>query len=108
MKIVINNCHGGFSISKKAAELMAELGCERAKKEIEKAGDFHGYGYVEGMEDGYDRTNKYLIEAVEKLGKEANGFCSSLKVIEVPDDLKYIIMDYDGIEAVHENHKVWH
>ena len=34
MKIVVNRCYGGFSISKKAAELMAKQGCERAKLEL--------------------------------------------------------------------------
>ncbi len=38
MKVVINNCFGGFSISKEAAEYMAELGCEVAKAELSEWG----------------------------------------------------------------------
>jgi hypothetical protein len=38
MKVVINNCYGGFSVSRKAAEFMASLGCQHAKAEME---DWH-------------------------------------------------------------------
>ena len=34
MKIVINRCYGGFSISRKAAEFMAARGNERARLEL--------------------------------------------------------------------------
>lgn len=44
MKVVINSCFGGFSISKKAAEFMAELGNEQAKSELKE----------------YNKTNEYL------------------------------------------------
>lgn len=35
MKVVINNCFGGFSISRECAELMEKLGCPQAKEELE-------------------------------------------------------------------------
>lgn len=108
MKIVLNRCFGGFSISKEAAQYMAELGCERAKKELaEDDGEFYGYGYVDGMQGGYDRTSEYLVAAVEKLGEKANGRFSSLEVVEIPDGIDYYIDEYDGIENVHENHRSW-
>ena len=110
MKIVINNCYGGFSISKKAAEFMAEKGCEIAKEELEKYSKekyWYGYGYSE-KQHGYDRTSPYLVEAVEVLGDEANGDCADLKVIEIPDNIDYYIGEYDGIETVHESHRKWH
>jgi len=110
MKVVINRCFGGFSISKEAAELMAEMGCERAKKELQETKDseqFYGYGIVEGMPDGYDRTSKYLVAAVEKLGNKASGKLANLKVVEIPDDVEYEIDDYDGSESIHEKHRIW-
>lgn len=108
MKIVINKCFGGFSISKEAAELMAKNGCERAKKEIEESGkEWYGYGYVDGMRGGYHRTSEHLIFAVETLKENANGSCASLQVIEIPDGIDYYIDNYDGIESVHENHRSW-
>ena len=92
MKIVLNKCYGGFSISREAAELMAQNGCERAKRELEdsKKG-WYGYGYVDGMKDGYDRKSEHLILAVETLKEKANGNLASLKVIEIPDDIDYYI-----------------
>ncbi len=109
MKVVLNKCFGGFSISQEAAELMSKNGCERAKKELEESKDdsFYGYGYVEGMDGGYDRTSTYLINAVETLGKKSWGRCAELKVVEIPDGIEYDIADYDGIETLHEKHRSW-
>ena len=36
MKVVINSCYGGFSISQKCAELMAKLGNKQAKAELKE------------------------------------------------------------------------
>lgn len=109
MKIVINRCFGGFSISREAAKFMAESGCERAKKELQETGKghFYGSGYVEGMSDRYDRASEHLVLAVETLKEKANGSCASLKVIEIPDGIDYYIDEYDGMERVCENHRSW-
>ena len=106
MKIVINNCFGGFTISRKCAEFMASKGHKQAKAELEED-NFYGYGYVKGFDGGYSRTDPILVEAIETLGEEANGSCSELKVIEIPDDIEYYIHDYDGMETVHEKHQSW-
>ena len=54
-----------------------------------------------------DRTDADLIAVVEELGKEANGSCASLEVVEIPDDVNWEIDDYDGIETIHEVHRIW-
>lgn len=109
MKIVLNDCYGGFSISRKAAEYMAERGSLRAKRELKQypKKDWYGFGYVDDMPNGYDRTDPLLIEAVEVLGVDSFGYCAELKVIEIPDDINYYIHEYDGMESVHENHRTW-
>lgn len=110
MKIVINVCYGGFSISKEAAEFMAKNGCERAKQELAEyavVNRWFGYGIVEEMDGGYDRTSAYLIRAVETLKEKANGSLAKLKVVEIPDGIDYYISDYDGVESIHEKHRVW-
>ena len=109
MKIVINKCFGGFSISKEAAEVMAKNGCKRAKKELQESKDgvFYGYGLVKGMRGEYDRTSPYLINAVETLGKKSWGHCAKLKVFEIPDGIEYYIDNYDGLETIHETHRSW-
>ncbi len=89
MKVVINKCFGGFSLSKRAYE---ELGIPWDK-----------YGYA--MNE--DRTNPKLVEVVEKLGVLANGQHASLSVVEIPDDIKWSIDEYDGNECIEEIHRSW-
>ena len=53
------------------------------------------------------RTDKDLIEVIKKLGEKANTMCSSLKIIEIPDDVDWVIEEYDGAEWVAERHRTW-
>jgi hypothetical protein len=54
-----------------------------------------------------ERTDPDLIVVVKKLKNKANGDCAELKVVEIPDDIDYVIEDYDGIETVEEKHRSW-
>ena len=79
MKIVINKCFGGFSISGEVAEAM---------------GLRSPYGPVE-------RTNPYFVEMVEKNADAASGRCAKLKVVEIPDEATdWEIDEYDGLESI--------
>lgn len=111
MKIVINTDYGGFGLSDQAFEKYLELkGIEYTKTAEEST--FLGLSY-------YDKEGKYLcqynipredpelVQIVETLGETANNWCSQLKVVEVPDDVKFYIHEYDGIECVHEVHRTW-
>jgi len=89
MRIVINTCYGGFSLSKEAYKYLNK--------------EWDGYGYDFNL----SRHDPKLVECVEKLGASANGTYAELKVIEIPDDVDYIIEEYDGIEHVAERHRVW-
>lgn len=81
MKIAVNKCYGGFSLSDKACEL---LGTD----------DPFQYKYEA-------RTNAKLISVIEELGEEADGHCASLEVVEIPDDATdWRISEYDGWEDV--------
>lgn len=84
MKVVINTCYGGFNLSDKAMEM---LGIDYSWK--------------------IERTDPNLVKVVESLGEEANGHLSRLKVVEIPDDVEWFIDDYDGIETIHEKHRIW-
>lgn len=53
------------------------------------------------------REDPILIEVVEELGDKANSGHSNLKIVEIPDDLEYVIDDYDGIEKLHERVQEW-
>jgi len=90
MKVVINIRHGGFSLSKKALEEYKKLS---HKEDI--------------SEYDIERNDIYLIEVVEKLKEEANGRFAELKIVEVPDDVKWFIEEYDGMEWVAEEHRTW-
>ena len=69
----------------------------------------HKDPYKYHFDDGFtnDRANKHLIEAIEELGEKANGPFAKLKIVEVPDDVKWHIAEYDGREWVAENHRTW-
>ena len=57
------------------------------------------------------RYDPDVVAVVQELGKEAaSGQYAELVVVEIPDgteNIDYYIHDYDGIESVHEAHRVW-
>lgn len=92
MKIVINKCYGGFSLSKEAYD---ELGIPW---------DDYGYKY---SHDYGKRAASELIAVIEKLGEKASGSCANLQVVEIPDNVEWTIEEYDGREWVSEVHQTW-
>lgn len=97
-KVVYNACFGGFSLSYKAVERLAELGYFKAIEEIKngRRDDFLSDHYT-----FYDlpRHDRRLVQVVEELGNEANGICARLKVLEITSHM-YRIDEYDGNESV--------
>jgi len=91
-EIVINDCYGGFSLSQKACDRYKEL----SGNEVEP------YGARE-----LERNDPFLVQVVKELGPEADGSFASLKIVEVPDDVKWGIEEYDGAEWVAEIHRTW-
>ncbi len=86
MKVVINTCWGGFSLS------------EVARKEL---GLNHSHSYIE-------RNDPRLIEIIERLGSEAcSGQHAKLKIVEIPNGIEWEIDEYDGMESVAEKHCTW-
>ena len=51
--------------------------------------------------------DKDLVEVVELLGDKANGSYAKLRIVEIPDDVNFVIEEYDGIESIHEAHRSW-
>ena len=119
-KVVYNARHGGFSISMKCAQWMAERGHEPAK-EILKRYEVDGtcqwwYGDIR-----CDRHDPLLVEAVEELGPKAGGMYNEQRVplldqwdVESAETSRpqlrihylkgdiYLIREYDGMERVME------
>ena len=79
MKIVVNRCYGGFSLSQACANA---LGTSR-------------------YPDEEIRTDERLIRMVEEDPVAASGLCAKLDVAEIPDDATdWMLHDYDGLEDI--------
>lgn len=131
MKVVINICYGGFGLSEKALDLyVAKKGLKMYKH---KSGFYttipvEDYEVIAAKEnEDWDKpgfkgheSNKYcwgerkikrndqtLVEVVEELGPEANSKYAELAVIEIPDDVDFVIERYDGSEWIAEKHRTW-
>lgn len=92
-KVVINNCYGGFSLSKEASEYLNEKYGMNINPEYGIPPYFGDDGYM-------PRHDKRLIEVVETLGEErASGSCSELAIVEISTPC-YRIDEYDGMESV--------
>jgi hypothetical protein len=91
-KVVINVCYGGFGLSE---DVMSR------------------YNVLTGKNAEYhweiERDDPVLIQVIEKVGLEAAASAyAELKIVEVPDDVKWHIHEYDGMEHVAEDHKTWY
>ena len=78
MKIVINNCFGGFRLSD---DFLDKYGKEF--RELK-------------------RNDPKLVAAIEEFGEEeSSGYYSKLHIVEIPDDsTDYYVHEYDGAEDV--------
>lgn len=92
MKVVINDCYGGFSLTDAA---MKEY---KNRKNIT---DLTFYDY------DIPRECPVLVAMVEEQGTAINGDFSALKVVEIPDVVNWYIEEYDGMEHVAERHGTW-
>jgi hypothetical protein len=124
MKIAVNRCYGGFSLSQSAYKFIAnrknlpiyfywhdynnhvfrivdvetpktipyffavskDLGVFCKEKDLNKA---TAYRFES------DRSDPDLIAAIETLGKDSYGSCANLTVVEIPDDVRWTIDEYE-------------
>jgi len=91
-KIVINDCHGGFGLSPEGEKMYIEL---------------RGIPSCDSVYD-IPRDDPMLVKVVETLGEKANGDFSELKIVEIPDDVRWEVKEYDGSEWVAEKHRTWY
>lgn len=113
MKVVINQDFGGFGLSDLAiARYLKIKGIEYETKQERGYTCFFHKGFL-GDSDHYinefdiERNDPALVQVVEEMREEANGRYSSLKVVEIPDDVKWFIHEYDGREHIAEEHRTW-
>ena len=117
MKIVINDCFGGFGLSDAAFEKFLDRKGIAWEKQHRVDYDWHEYYHAGHLgEDEHflysremteDRSDPDLVAVVEEMGKLAHGEYSVLKVVEIPDGVKWHISEYDGFEHIAEDHRTW-
>ena len=78
MKIVINDCFGGYELSE---DFLAKYGEEFT---------------------GLERNDPRLVAAIEEFGEEeSSGYFAKLHIVEIPDDCTdYYVNEYDGREKI--------
>lgn len=72
---------------------------------LEKDGTLYSF-----KDDHYlSRINKDFIEILEKLGENARTKYSHLKIVEIPDDVNWMICESDcgSGEWIAEKHRTW-
>jgi hypothetical protein len=90
-KIVINTCHGGFSLS---ADALLRF---RKETNDDKIWPFE-----------IPRDHPVLVKIVEEMCDHAGQKgLTKLKVVEIPDDIEWSVHEYDGSEWVAEAHRTW-
>jgi hypothetical protein len=55
-----------------------------------------------------ERHDPALVQVVEELGDKANGGHAELAIVDIPDDVEYVIEEYDGNEHIAEAHRTWY
>lgn len=114
MKLVINSDFGGFGLSDAAFERYLDLKGIKWERVSTKFGSSHYYKAGHSKDDDYylsyydiERNDPFLIQVVEEMEGEANGNYSSLKIVEIPDDVDWVLEEYDGHEHIAEAHRRW-
>ena len=96
MQVVINTSYSNFAISPDAKSLIQKkIKNPKAKSQI------NAYAFDN------DRSNPLLVEAVQKLGAKANGLYTTLKIVEIPDDVEWRVDAINGKEVIREKHRIW-
>jgi len=112
--VVINSEHGGFGISR-AAELayLERTGTAYTFQDREDRAATLSKGQYIMVNDQYwdgrtiKRDDPVLVDIVREMGEAADGDFTSLRVVELPADVDWIIEEYDGREWVAERHRTW-
>ncbi|MCK9428924.1 MAG: hypothetical protein M0R17_02795 [Candidatus Omnitrophica bacterium] len=137
MKIAINRCYGGFSLSDEAVKYYLNLKGKECHFYYQKAyNDKTFYKTKSSLTCSWnncftkdfgeectlssddwknyhfycrdiERNDPDLIKTIEHLGEKANGECAELEIREIPDDVLWEIDEYDGVESIHEQHRSW-
>ena len=103
MKIVLNKCHGGFSLSPTAVNRYAAITGRTIYPHTAGWGQFYTLGPRPRLRRmGLDETSRGMIplsiRVVEELGPAAFGLAAELVILYIPAGTAYRIKEYDGLE----------
>lgn len=123
IELIINPSYGSFGFSREAIIWLREHGYQPAFNEPVYPGEyFNGWTDDETWSyDGYykdyphynlqepDRDDPLLLQCIKELGVDlASGYHSKLKIVEIPDDVEWeIVQDETGSEHIAEKHRTW-
>ena len=116
--VVINACHGGFSLSHEAILLYHRYsGTQIYWRDLEPSSSWSPRMYHLDPEctdqhwwsdRDIPRDDPVLVRVVRELGGDAaGGAAADLKIVAIPADVDWTIEDYDGMEWVAERHRTW-
>lgn len=111
-KIIINKSCDEFSVSHQAFVRLRELGQPDALKETDRGAYWPAAALP--REPSLNQCGKFiprddekLIQVVEELRQAANGHAAELRIVEIPDDVNWVITKTDCGEHVSEAHRTW-
>ena len=111
IKIAINQSYGGFGLPEEAFEaLLIRKGVkyEQEDQNFYIANKDHtDENIIDRWNFIYDRSDPDLIAVIEELRQKAPEDYSTIGIVEIPDDVKWHIEEYDGFEHVAEDHRTW-
>jgi len=96
-KIVINVCYGRFEFSEEGQDRLTKL------KGFKDTGPSSIWLKCHDIK----RDDPILVKMIEEEGTDYNSHCSHLEVVEIPDDVEWVIEEYDGYENIAEKHRTW-
>jgi hypothetical protein len=112
--IVINNCHGGFGLSRDAEIAWLErskIPYTTVSRDDRHSTDRWGPHILVNNQHWNSRhiarDDPVLVSLVQELGKASHGEHAQLKVVRIPADAEWFIQEYDGNEWVAEAHRSW-
>jgi hypothetical protein len=112
--IVINTDYGGFGLSAQAIHRLFDLKRWKLVESVQGVDGNWTIYYKSSVhednvfwENDLERDDPDLVKVVRELGKQANGHFASLKIVTIPKEVEWEIVEYDGMEHVAEKHRVW-
>lgn len=118
MRLVINAKCGGFGLSETAVRRYLQI--KGVPVWVENRSVLGGALYWLAPAQGVDtdererfddrnleRDDPVLLQVVEELGDAASGRFAQLKIVEIPDGVKWKIYEREGEEWIAEEHRTW-